>query len=228
MRLIPTLALPLAAALLAAPAAHASLIITEVMSSSLNPGASAGGGGADGDWFELSNTGPAAVDLTGYTWEDDSFPNGDNAVFPSFSLAAGRSVVVLQEAQATSTFRGAWGGTFDILYQDQFGGPNIFSGLSSNGDQVNVADPSGTLVDNATFGAATPGSSFAWDANNASLGLSVAGQNGAYQELTDGAGGPGVDVASPGFAAGLSSVPEPASLGLIGLAGFALVRRRRA
>ena len=93
---------------------------------------------------------------------------------------------------------------------------------------VNVADPSGNLVDNATFPAATPGSSFQWDANNVDLGVSQVGQNGAYQAFTDGAGGPGLDVASPGFAAGLGSVPEPASLGLIGLAGLALVRRRRA
>ena len=45
--------------------APAALVITEAMSSS--------GTGGTGDWFELTNNGAAAVNITGYKVDDNSF-----------------------------------------------------------------------------------------------------------------------------------------------------------
>lgn len=47
------------------PAAHAGIVITEVMSSS--------GTGGTPDWFEVTNDGNSAVSLTGWTMDDGSF-----------------------------------------------------------------------------------------------------------------------------------------------------------
>src|SRR4051812_36455368 len=57
-----------------AASAHGALVITEVMSSS--------GTGGTSDWFEVTNTGPAAVDITGYKMDDNSFGNPSTAPVP--------------------------------------------------------------------------------------------------------------------------------------------------
>ena len=205
--------------------AEADLVITEVMSNSSHPG-----GSSNGDWWELTNAGSAAVDLEGYYWDDGGPTANDGAVFPAFTLAAGQSLVIVDEADA-SAFVADWGGGFTALVGADFGGPDTFSGLSSGGDQIELwtADPNvnpGLLpVASAVFGESTDGVSFAWDLSGNALGLSVAGQNGAFVAFSDGAtlgAGPGTDVGSPGV------VPEPASLALIGLGGMALLGRRRA
>lgn len=72
------------------PTAHAALVITEVMSSSGHPG-----GPANGDWFELHNSGASTLDLTGYYWDDDGMFGNDGALFPSLSLSAGETVVIV-------------------------------------------------------------------------------------------------------------------------------------
>ena len=45
--------------------------ITEVMPNSGHTNT-----GANGDWFEITNTGASAVNLAGYSWDDDSALGG--------------------------------------------------------------------------------------------------------------------------------------------------------
>lgn len=200
---------------LATVAAPGALVITEVMSDS------GGTGATNGDWFELTNTGAAAVDVTGYYWDDDGPAGNDGALFPGISIPAGGSVVIVDEGAGNlADWLVAWGGGFTAISADDFAGPDTFSGLSSAGDQIEIwdADPNAgpaNLVASVTFGAATTGSSFEWDLAGNPLGLSVAGENGA----TTGTQG---DIASPG-----SVVPEPSIALLGGLGLLGMLRRRR-
>jgi hypothetical protein len=200
----------------------AQIVITEVMSSSSHPD-----GSSSGDWFELTNTGTADIDLDGYYW-DDGMAGDDGALFPSFMLTAGSSVVVAKDE--FKAFETDWCGGFDVLTEDLFSGPDTFSGLSSNGDSVILWDadpinvPGAQIVTSVSFGAATEGFSFEWATNGADLGLSAVGEFGAFTACDDGTGlmMAGTDVGSPGFA----TVPEPSAIVLLLFGAIAFLRRR--
>ena len=73
-----------------AATASAELAITEIMSDSDH------NGGTDGDWWELTNTGPSSVNLTGYSWSDN--PNNAGVVtFGSVTIGVGESIIILDE-----------------------------------------------------------------------------------------------------------------------------------
>lgn len=215
-------------ALLATSSTHAAIVITEVMSSSGHAG-----GSGNGDWFELYNTGATAVDLTGWSWDDNTVTPGSHSL-GSISIAAGGYVVVVDENATliSNWVNDVWGitGSNFVVVNNTAAG---FSGLGSGGDAINIYDSSSTLVTSVTFGTATAGSSFEWNILGNSLDVSVAGENGAYVALLDGNDnaaddnpllyGPGSDIASPG-----SAVPEPgiSSLLLLGAAAGILRRRR--
>lgn len=211
----------LATAVLLSPA-KADLLITEVMSTSGAPAPLTGL-----DWWELTNNGPIAVFLGGYEWEDNN-PTGPGVatgIFPNATINPGESIIIHQGPAATgdADFRATWGlaPSVQVLFQDSFTGTNLFSGLSSSGDEVNLYDNLGSLIASVGFGASTSGVSFEWDGiTGASLDLSVDGENGAYIATYGGVGSPGAAV--------LSSIPEPASaLALLGLAGLLTTTRRR-
>jgi hypothetical protein len=222
------LAWALVALLIALPqTVKADLFITEVMSTSGAPA----GNLAGRDWWELTNNGLGAVNLLGFQWEDNAPTgfNGDTAIFGNFSIASGESIIIHQgvRAGAEADFRSTWGlgAGVQILFQDDFTGNNPFSGLSSNGDGVNLYNSSGTLIRSVTFPGSTSGTSFEWSGiDGSNLGLSVNGENGAYIGNYPGGGNP---VGSPGFA--LTSVPEPSALGLLAVAGVVAggFRRKR-
>lgn len=198
---------------------HAQLIISEVHSTGSSSSTYAA------DWFEISNLGSTAIDLTG--WKiDDSSPTFATAVALRgvTSILPGQSIIFLESNAAGSNdgtigaaFQSAWFGSSVPagLTLGFYGGSGI--GLSSGGDAVNLFNAGGTLVVGVTFGAATTGVSFD---NTAGLSgaisqLSAVGVNGAFNSVAGG------EIGSPGV------VPEPTalSLGLVGLT--ALIFRQR-
>jgi hypothetical protein len=224
MNHLPTAAAALALTLLAG-AAHADIRITEVA-----PWGSGQSASYAADWFELTNTGSSAVDISGWKMDDNSNAAATAVALRGVtSIAAGQSVIFLEgsasgttDATINANFIAAWFGSsapagFAV---GNYGGSGV--GLSGTADAVNVFDGTGTLVTRVDFGASTTGRSFDNSAglNNVLLtALSSAGVNGAFTSFN------AAEVGSPGVAA---AVPEPAAwaLMLVGVAGLVALRRR--
>ena len=210
---------------------HAQIIISEVMSSEDKAQT------YNQDWFELTNTGSTAVNITGWEMDDnsDSFSAAVALRLTGNSIAAGQSVVFVEstgssDATVQSAFKSSWFGN-NVPSNFVIGGYNGSGvGLGSSGDQVNIFNAAGTQVAGVAFGTATAGVSFD---NSASLNvntttgvdptlttLSVSGVHGAFVS-------PAGETGSPG------AVPEPMSYalmlgGIAVLAGFQAFRRERA
>lgn len=210
----------LAAAILTAIAApaHAAITITEV--------APWGSGNAPyaADWFELTNTGASAVDITGWKVDDGSNSFAAAVTFRGVtSIAAGQSVIFIEsnasgsnDATINANFNAAWFGANvpAALSIGNYGGSGV--GLGTSGDAVNIFNAGGALQANVSFGASSAGFSFD---NAAGLSgtisqLSVVGVNGAFMAAT----GP-LEIGSPGA---IAAVPEPETYALM-LAGLGLL-----
>ena len=185
-------------------AAHGQLVITEVMPSSVHPSNVAPSPDADGDWWELTNTGSSAVDLTGYKWDDVPTPASPTASnFPGGTIIQpGESIIILEEPSANvAAWRTAWGltATTRVIDRTQFtnAGGEGFSGLGASGDEVNLFDANGTLVAHVEFGASVAGKSQAFLRDGRAIhGLhSAVGKHGAAASGLFPA-----DIASPGDA----------------------------
>ncbi|MBC7834917.1 MAG: lamin tail domain-containing protein [Phycisphaerales bacterium] len=207
-------------AALAASTAFADLRITEVA-----PQTTAGTPSTiNGDWWELSNSGPGAIDLAGYQWADteDALPSSDSNFFPAITISPGQSIIILEEsASSLAAWRANWGIPdtvvilgIDAMLDDATPDGDTFSGLGNTNDGVFFYDPSGVQLSSYLYAANTRGVSFEADMAGNDLGLSVVGENGAVL----GANG---DIASPGFA-----VPAPGAMSMLAL-GAVLARRRR-
>jgi hypothetical protein len=217
--------LALAASL--ATGTQAEIRITEAMSAS--------GSGGTADWFEVTNYGLSAVDLTGWKMDDNSF-NFANSVnlLGVTSINAGQSVVFLETAAPLTdipNFRTFWGSNAESITIGSYTGSGISFG--SGGDGVVLFDSIGTeTTPRATFGAATTGSSFyyAYDSSgnpstspNTNAIVSTVGLlDGQSTYASTNALG---NIGSPGTAA---TIPEPSTYALLGLgAAFVLWRMRR-
>lgn len=173
------------------------------------------------DWFELTNTGSAAVSISGWKFDDNSNNfNVAGALTGITSIAAGESVIFLETASPSTvvaSFRNIWFGTSASPQIGSYTGNGL--GLSTTTDAVNIFDGSGTLQANVVFGASdltSPFQSFnnAAGLNNATISLlSEVGTNGAFVALNDSA-----EIGSPGL---IAAVPEPESYAFM-LAGLAL------
>ncbi len=204
-----------------ASVASADLIITEVL-----PQTTAGTTNTiNGDWWELTNTGPTAINLAGYQWADSEDILGGATpqpnFFPSVTINAGQSIIILEEAAANeAAWRTNWNApsTLVILGTDEMlpspGVTDTFSGLGAGGDAVYFYSPSGLLLSSYIYTSTTRGVSFEASNTGADLGLSVEGVNGAIRAANR-------DVGSPGFA-----VPSPSAGALLVLAAFGAGRRR--
>jgi hypothetical protein len=217
----------IAAALLAAASssAHASIVISEVAPWS------SGNSPIEADWFELTNTGASAVNISGWKMDDNSNNFGSSVSLTGVnSIAAGQSVIFIESASSSinALFTSTWFGTKPPagLTLGNYSGSGV--GLSTGGDAVNIFNASGVLQAKVTFGASDsvkPFQSFdnAAGLNNAAITLlSVAGVNGAFVAAND-----ANEIGSPGT---ISAVPVPAAVwmfgsALLGLTGLARKRK---
>ena len=186
---ISAIILSVSTLLLFARYAPAELVITEIMSQSNHQPPT------DGDWWELTNTGPAAINLLGYSWDDDHQRVGRN-VFGDITIAAAQSIIVFDgDAGSAQQWQIDWslsGSGVEVYDRSYFGGG--FSGLGS-ADGVFLYDSNDDPVISAVCPNQTAGFSNAWDARGVYLGFSVNGVKGAYQSANV-----SPDVGSPGYA----------------------------
>jgi hypothetical protein len=219
-----------AIALAAAAPSHAAIVITEVAPwSSSNSAFGA-------DWFEITNTGAAAVSTSGWVMDDNSHTSSSAVQMRGITgIAAGQSVVFVEGLADGSTdttlgaaFKSAWFGAnvpanFAI---GVYGGSGV--GLSTGGDEVNIyTSTTGTLVAGVAFGAsnntAAPFNTFDNIAGNGTVTqLSAVGVNGAFQA----ADASRIMIGSPGT---VGAVPEVSTAAMIlaGLVAVGAAARRR-
>lgn len=214
-----TLPMAALAACALVPSAHAYLRITEVMSSS--------GTGGTSDWFELTNYGTSAVDITGFRMDDNSFSFGASVLLNGVSsIGAGESVIFFESTTATpdvGIFRTFWGGLSGVQV-GFYNGSGAGVSFSSAGDGAVMYDATGTqMTQQAVFGAATTGFSFYFDMPPNNQGI-VSSLGTLGSQVTFASAGTVVNTGSLGTAVG---IPAPGALALLGVAGMVSSRRRR-
>jgi uncharacterized protein YjiK len=192
---------------LASPA-PGSIIISEVA-----PWGSSNSAPVSVDWFEITNNGTTAVDITGWKTDDNSNSFTVAAAMSGVtSIAPGESVVFLETtdlAGKSAAFKTLWFGANPPagLKFGAYAGSGV--GLSSAGDAVNLFDISGNRITGVNFGASSTGTFYSFD-NKAGLGttttplpnltiLSAIGVNGAFAAANDAleVGSPGTTVTVP-------------------------------
>jgi predicted extracellular nuclease len=178
-----------------------------------------------GEFVELTNTGPAAIDFAGWSFDDSSRAPGSQSLSAFGLVAPGESVVFTDSAAAA--FRTNW----NLPAAVKIVGGNA-NNLGRN-DEINVYDAANALVDRLTYGdedfpgsirtqnkSGNPNSAAALNANNPLLwSLSAAGD--AFGSTASVAG----EIGNPGT----YLIPEPATFTLAA-AGLLVIfgQRRRA
>ena len=184
--------------------ANAQIRITEYMYQGL-------GDNGFGEFFELTNVGLIPIDLTGWSYDDDSQTAGSTDLSALGTLSAGESAIV-SEASAAD-FRTNWGLPLSV---------KVLGDLSNNlgrNDEINIYDASNVLADRLDFGdqdfsgsirtqgrSGNPTSSAALGADDPyqwALSNALGDDYGSYFSSLGEQGNPGS-----------YGIPEPASLGL--------------
>jgi hypothetical protein len=199
---------------------RAAVIISEVDPS----GSSTTSNTYNADWFELTNTGAASVDITGWKMDDNSHASGSAVALRGVTAIAPGQSVVFAEGLAD----GSTDSTIDANFKSFWFGANVPAGftmgnyggnavgLSTGADEVNIYDSSNNQVTGVGFSAATTGVSYdnAVGAGSSTQPdptistLSLVGTNGAFSSANAAAGQPN-EIGSPGV------IPEPCSAVLL-------------
>ncbi|MFZ4721168.1 MAG: lamin tail domain-containing protein, partial [Ilumatobacteraceae bacterium] len=170
--------------------------VPSVFVSEVWPGGSSSAYAAD--WFEVTNFGVTAVDMTGWRMDDNSnSPVGSVALNGVTTLAPGQSAIFIETAlpATVDAFKAAWFGTNVPagLQIGTYSGSGV--GLSATADEVNLFEPGATprRFTGVSFGTSTANTTF----DNAAAALtlttpSVVDVNGAFRSFN------GIEVGSPG------------------------------
>ena len=189
----------------------AQLAITEVMAESSNNGLPSFEGP---DYWELTNFGDEDVNLDGYGFSDDRVTTIFTNAFANLTIRGGESIIFCRSNGAApfitsvEEFRDWWGaGNLPANLQIRF---YNLPGLSGDGDQLWLRNPSGGVVDMVKFGTSVPGRSITYDMETGAFGIpSEPGVNGAFRSAKVAS-----DVGSPGYTPGrvpLRILRQPAS-----------------
>jgi uncharacterized protein YjiK len=148
------------------------------------------------DWFEVTNIGGAAVDMTGWKMDDNSNDFTQAVAINGIgSVAPGQSVVLIEGTSTTaSSFVTAWFGATPPagFVIGTYSGSGV--GLSATSDAVNLFNPAGVHITGVTFNASTTNFSFDNTAGATALTtVSAVGVNGAFTAAND-----SKEVGSPG------------------------------
>ncbi|HRH80207.1 MAG TPA: lamin tail domain-containing protein [Thiobacillaceae bacterium] len=234
-KLIQGLALLIAGA--AGTNTHAAIIISEAApwSSEYSP--------IGADWFELTNTGASAVDITGWRMDDGSASFAASVALTGVTtIPAGQSVIFIEgDGSINASFIDNWFGNHPqakILYENgdtifapaelligNYDGSNV--DLSIHGDGINIYDANGGLQATVSFGQSAMGYTFDYDSCTTGTipRLSVHWVCGAFAAINS----PVLEVGSPG---NIAPVPEPETYVLmlagLGIVSFAAKRRKLA
>ncbi|MBK7403817.1 MAG: lamin tail domain-containing protein [Phycisphaerales bacterium] len=193
----------------AAGAASAQVYITEFLYS-----------GSTSEFVEFTNLSNAPVDMTGWSYDDDSRVPGEFDLSGAGVIAPGESFVICEGDPGA--FAASW----------NLSGVTVLGPYSNNlgrDDEINLFDSSSALVDRLSFGDDVnfPGSIRAKDFSGNPLS-GAEGQNDIYQWVLSASGdsygswlSAEGDVGNPG-----QYVPTPAALSLLGLAALVGKRRR--
>jgi hypothetical protein len=202
-----------AVALLTASRADAAIRITEWMYS-----------GASAEFVELTNVGGSPIDMTGWSYDDDSATPGVFSLSDFGVVAPGESVVFTEASPAG--FRAEWSLPASVKVL----GP--YTNNLGRADVINIFDASNALADRLTFGdQAIPGTIRTQNQSGNPMTLAALGADNVAQwelstvgDVYGSFASANFDVGNPGA---FNVVPEPATLALAALAGLAVVCRSR-
>lgn len=184
--------------------------------------------GVSGEYVEFTNVGAAAIDMTGWSFEDNNHPAGSVSYYslsPIGNIQPGESIILTQALEAD--FRAAWSLPASVRVLDQLG--TIASHNLGRNDTINLLDASLNIVDVLRYGDQDfPGSVRATGRSANPLTPAALGANDPYQWVLATAGDSYGSYPSAGGESGNPGtyVPEPASLALLGIAGLIVARRR--
>ena len=214
--------------------ASAQMAITEWM---YNP---------NGEFVEFTNIGNTPIDMTGWSYDDDSqiaspsSPTGSSTealdLSPFGVVQPGESVIITEFLEAD--FRLNWSLPASIKVIGEY------TNNLGRGDQINLFDNNGILVDSLTYGDQVfPGSIRTQGRSGVPTNLGALGADDVFQwefadtisgggifDLTSIYGGQGFrtsitgDTGNPGY----FFIPTPSSAALLALGGLIAARRRRA
>ncbi len=175
-----------------------------------------------GEFVEFTNVGNAPVDMTGWSYDDDSRLVGALDLSAFGVVQPGESVIITEATEASFRINWSLPASVDVIgeYTNNLGRNdeiNLFDNLGNLADRLAYGDQSfvgsirtqeisGNPINPAALGANDP---FQWQ-------LSFVGDSfGSYTSLAFEIGNPGL------------YIPAPASAALLGLGGLAAARRRR-
>lgn len=175
-----------------------------------------------GEYVEFTNVGGAAIDMSGWSYDDSSQLPGELDLSAFGVVQPGESVIITEATEAA--FRTNWALAPSVQVIGEY------TNNLGRADEINLYDNGGSLIDRLTYGdevfvgsirtqgaSGNPVSAAALGANDVfQWELSTVGDvYGSYAALT-------LEVGNPGI-----FVPAPASIALLGLGGLVAARRKR-